>query len=478
MSEYDILLPTTSAPKKIEMLQTSRQGGQTVAILALAVALPAQTPDTPAHRDDIVARFVVAGRSQGVSGADLALELAGRFGNGEDGEHARNHIIDRCLVETAAAEAGLSPSTAMIDKRIEHHAATMRANGSDLSAFLRERHMSRAEFGTEVGLSIAHEQLVRRSLDLPPNRTVAPKLLELWLKEARHKTDVVTDPARLRPGVVAQVGPRTLTLLDLGAALAKTATSKRREKFIRQIIAQRLLEAEAERYGIEVTVADGRAEVARREREIEADPRFAGVSYARLLESQGTDKESIASSPVFLAQIRQERISHHRFDRNSLERELQEQRAAIEARLGQQRHIHIILVRANDGNLPGEFVDRDFAAAAAEIAETKRRIADGMSFADAARVYSDDPYTKVRGGEVGMRVRAAEGLPREVLDAAFTLPLLQVSDPVKTSAGYYLAQVSRIGAQPTDDELLRRLRREHSDQHLHDLLAAAQVQID
>jgi foldase protein PrsA len=73
----------------------------------------------------------------------------------------------------------------------------------------------------------------------------------------------------------------------------------------------------------------------------------------------------------------------------------------------------------------------------AEIGKDKK-----ISFAEAAKKYSEDTSTKDKGGDLGY---ITEGeLPQEVEKVTFTLPINQVSNPIKTDKGYYITTVSEI----------------------------------
>ena len=79
----------------------------------------------------------------------------------------------------------------------------------------------------------------------------------------------------------------------------------------------------------------------------------------------------------------------------------------------------------------------------AEAEKLKKEIENGeITFEDAAKKYSTCPSGK-NGGDLGYLGRNM--MVKEFEDAAFTLPLGKVSDPVKTQFGYHLIKVT--GAQ-------------------------------
>ena len=70
----------------------------------------------------------------------------------------------------------------------------------------------------------------------------------------------------------------------------------------------------------------------------------------------------------------------------------------------------------------------------------------GKSFADEAKQYSTDPASKDKGGELGTFKRGTMVAPFD--KEAFSLPIGQISPPVKSPFGYHIIQVeARIPAQ-------------------------------
>jgi len=69
-------------------------------------------------------------------------------------------------------------------------------------------------------------------------------------------------------------------------------------------------------------------------------------------------------------------------------------------------------------------------------------LSNKITFTDAAKKYSEDTTTKDSGGDLGFITQGT--LPEEVEKVTFTLPLNQISKPIKTDEGYYITKVTEI----------------------------------
>lgn len=83
---------------------------------------------------------------------------------------------------------------------------------------------------------------------------------------------------------------------------------------------------------------------------------------------------------------------------------------------------------------------RDEAQALALAIEIRSKLAAGEEFVALATQYSDDLGSRAEGGELGWFARG-QGLVQEFEDAAFSLEVGQISDPVKTQFGYHIIQL-------------------------------------
>jgi parvulin-like peptidyl-prolyl isomerase len=100
---------------------------------------------------------------------------------------------------------------------------------------------------------------------------------------------------------------------------------------------------------------------------------------------------------------------------------------------------------ATDPNAP-----RSDAETLALAQELRSRILNGEDFASLAMTYSDDASNAGSGGDLEWFGRGRMAAPFE--EAAFSLPLNQVSEPVKTEFGYHLIEVLEKDENRPKDE--------------------------
>lgn len=81
----------------------------------------------------------------------------------------------------------------------------------------------------------------------------------------------------------------------------------------------------------------------------------------------------------------------------------------------------------------------DTAAAAARAKSVRDDLAKGTAFAELARRESADSASASKGGELGEMAKAA--VPAELGNAAMSVPLKTISEPVLSSLGYHIIQV-------------------------------------
>ena len=124
----------------------------------------------------------------------------------------------------------------------------------------------------------------------------------------------------------------------------------------------------------------------------------------------------------------------------------------------QRRVRHILIADAEGG---------DEALARAE--DLRARILSGEAFEDVAREASDDPGSAGSGGDLGYGGRGIWVPPFE--QAAFSLAVGDLSEPVRSDFGFHLIRVEdvRAGRTRTFDEAKEELEREYREEQAEQL---------
>jgi peptidyl-prolyl cis-trans isomerase D len=99
----------------------------------------------------------------------------------------------------------------------------------------------------------------------------------------------------------------------------------------------------------------------------------------------------------------------------------------------------------------------------------------GVEFAGLARIASDDAATKALGGELGWRARGESGFGSAFEDAAFALPPGEVSDPVRSPAGWH---VIRLEAVREGDQKLEAVQRDIAEDLIREQRAQERARLE
>ncbi|MDQ6663770.1 MAG: peptidylprolyl isomerase [Acidobacteriota bacterium] len=140
-----------------------------------------------------------------------------------------------------------------------------------------------------------------------------------------------------------------------------------------------------------------------------------------------------------------------------------------------------ILVRAKGSPSPAsaggkELTDEEALAKAQDL---RKKLVAGADFAELAKTQSDDTGSGANGGDLGLFKHGQMVPPFE--QAAFSLPIGQISEPVKTPFGYHIIKVEQKESKTFDEvrpEIEKKLRPELAKTEVEDLRKNANVIID
>ncbi|MEZ4734304.1 MAG: peptidylprolyl isomerase [Caldilineaceae bacterium] len=125
--------------------------------------------------------------------------------------------------------------------------------------------------------------------------------------------------------------------------------------------------------------------------------------------------------------------------------------------------------------VPPTPVERTDAEARALAEELRQRILAGEDFATLAQQYSDDTGSGAEGGDLGWFGAGRMVAPFE--EAAFSLEVDEISEPIKTEFGYHIIEVlEKDEARPKDPSQLEQERQEAYNHWLQEEKVATEIE--
>ncbi len=140
-----------------------------------------------------------------------------------------------------------------------------------------------------------------------------------------------------------------------------------------------------------------------------------------------------------------------------------------------------ILIRFKGSGAPARPGQKDLTdeEALAKAQEIRKKLMDGADFAATAKAESDDVGSGAKGGSLGAFGHGQMVPPFE--QAAFSLPLNQLSEPVKSQFGYHIIKVEERTSKTFDQakpDLEKQLGPQLTRDALDNIRKQAQVTID
>lgn len=233
------------------------------------------------------------------------------------------------------------------------------------------------------------------------------------------------------------------------------------------LIRNRLMLEAARRENVQVDGADVKAELEQLKASFASEQDFrAQLRAARLTER---DLENMIRENLMVRQLGDDIRAQAQVTEDDIRADYE----AVRAR-------HILIRPEGDGP---DWSEEEWAAAEARAAELREQLLAGADFEELAREHSADRGSAAQGGDVGLFNRASP-LVDEFKEAAFALEAGQVSEPVRTSFGYHLIEVTERRVPEGEEfeaaraEIEERLRRERGEQRLQEWLTARRDESD
>lgn len=385
----------------------------------LLLSLCAQAPAAPATPQERHAEPAATARGAELSWSEFEALVLARHSMSPIGRDALRHLVRARVLERLASESKLEISARELNERVAELEADVKRSGEagTLDEYLAGKRVSRAKFVEFLRLGMVQERLARRALGVPDNRQVNAEQQEMWLDQIVQQRGLQTPPPPWSDGVVARCGDLEVRLTEYLPHLIQQLTSDDISEDCHRALLAKLALARMPDLSNDALERALDSELARRRDAALSDPKTKGLSFEQMLASQGLTLTSLRSDPAVrvaaLAQVWVER----NFGEAGLRRVYEHERALFDSRFGEAYETRVIFLRA--AKFTNDLNRRSFEDAERELGRLAQQIRTRDDFERLAKLRSEDPASRERGGLLGLVTSGDENAPEALREALF-----------------------------------------------------------
>jgi hypothetical protein len=413
-------------------------------------------------------------RDTSLTFAELDEVLIARRAAGPKGREVLKHLLDTKVLARLAEESRLVISAADLDARTKELEQRLIAEGvaTSLRDYLEQSGVAPDVFREHLRLALIQETLARRALGTPEGEEVNAEKQEMWLAQVLEQRGAQMPPPPWPDGVAARCGDLEVRVKDYleYLHLLLPVDDVREDCF--QLLLQKRVRARMPDLAPDALAKAVDAELARRRKDHEADPRYRGLTFEQVMGAQGLQAAYLRQDPAVVIAA----LATLWVDRSQGEAGLRatyaKEREFFDGRHGEAIDGRLLFLRATE--LPNPLIPRDFPAAERELAALKSSIRTADDFGKLARERSEESFTRDKDGRLGFVTRGDDRLPVEVRDALFLAkPAADGSalvGPVRVTNGVCLLWVGVRRPAPGWDEMSAHVHRELRKRFLEEVL--------
>jgi len=407
--------------------------------------------------------------------------LLWRHGRSPDGLAALQQLLELRVLDTLATEAGIEISSQDLSRRWIELEADIQAQGlaEDLPAYLLMSGITREMFLEYLRLALVHEALTRAALELTPDQAVTGEQQSTWLEATLAERGVEKLPRPWTDGVVARSGNVEISSADYALHLRTMLPPEDLTAACHQLLLHARLLARMPDLSADAMDRMIEEELDRRRAATQANPRYQGVSYERLLEAQGLSLEAVRRDPALHIAILSRYWIDRSHDDEAVRAVYSTERAIFDGAYGEGVESFGLVLKAAE--LTNELIPRSFEQAERELVDLRAKIGSLADFQRLTSEHSEDPASRERQGSLGIVTRDAAGVPEGVrsaifaaLDAARSAGVTDVSGtilgPLRFSGGALLVALGQRRPAPTWEQMSEFVRGELRRRFLVELL--------
>lgn len=384
--------------------------------------------------------------------SELADEIRVRFRRRNPGPAALETLIDEQLVESEMRRRGIAVTAADVQARRDSLDAELRKKGlKPLAEYLKENEVDAAAFEEKLRKEIALTRLARADLGRAEGDPIEPHHQQLWLANRKKEARIETDAAELPAGAVAVVDDVPITSERFAREILKVLDRRDLRKEIETLLQLRVVSRLLAENHLALTEADvNRTFEAKKARfETEANLKYEDI----IVEQTGMDLADFRNGRGFRIHAALDVLANRVSTDETLTAFYREHLGYF----GPRTRIAHVLLRAAE--TPGEDgASRTFEEAEKLAARILDELRGGRNFADIVRLYSDDPGTRFKEGDLGFVTPLGSRLPKNLRDAVQPLDVGGTSAPVRSPRGIHILRVTERQPPPPMEDVRGELR--------------------
>lgn len=445
-------------------------------------AIPAAAPLQP---DEIAAR----GKGSVLSFADLNAALLFRHGRSETGKQALQHLLEAGILPVLARENGLDISEAEVEARWQELDAEIRGSGqaNGLAGYLAQSKVSPITFRQHLKLSIVHETLARRDLNIPQTRAINSEQLQNWMNAMLTKRQLTAIAPPWKDGIVAHCSGLVVTVDEFVKQLQDDIPAEELKTLCFQLLLARGIAERMPDLTAEARSAALEQEIERRRASALLNPSYQGIPFEQIMGAQGIDVTKLHLDPAIRVSAGAHLWVDRKYDDDAMRAAYQEDRKKYDQVFGEAIETWVHFVRAAEIKTPRG--PQTFEAALQSSTRLRKNITSLPQFQYEIRRSSEHDATREKEGFWGWITAGApaydEAARKEIFDALRSGRYDPTSEPgaadarllgpVRTTSGVVLMWLGDRRPAPTWDQMKTHVHSELRRRFMDEVLPKSAV---
>ena len=447
-------------------------------LIALFQPLQAPLVEEPA--------ICATGRGTELTELELDELLILRHGRSPRGREILQHLLEGRMVDAIAAERDVRVKEEELKARVDTLEEQVKRSGEaeSLEAYLKASGVNQVMFYEYMRLAVLQEQLTRLSVGIPEGTNVTGEQQRAWLEGEIAERGVTEEEPPFQRGVVLTCPPIQIKTPEFLTHLrSQLPPEELKETCYHLLLAKRVRARLPDLSPAEIARAI-EAEVARRRSEAEADPSYAGVSFERLLASQGLTPASLAKDPSVLIAALSGLYVDRVYGEDGLRAAYNTDRDYFDGNYGEALGVRVLFLRA--ARFTNDFIPRTFEMAESDMQQMLSVLESEEEFLAVSQARSE-AQGELAKGALHWMPKLDKQVRSDLVAAAFDRwggltelpedPKQRLLGPTRTPKGCVLLWLSSRRPAPAWELMAQQVRQDMRRRFVEDTLKPSEVTI-